>query len=183
MAEARKKRVFKRYERELLVLTRPAMLAFYVFAALVLLEAVIVAVTGRPDDRILTALLTAASLIIGAALGVRVSLVEARKTPRKEGLPPVRPGEEEAEEELSIDELIRIGREKLEELLKRVRTAEDVAEYERLMKLIATFLRTNAALIQAREKVSGKAKAGLDLAQLLSSIKKFWRGVSGGGEV
>lgn len=179
MAEPRKKRVFKRYERELLVLTRPAMLAFYVFAALVLLEAVIVAVTGRPDDRILTALLTAASLIIGAALGVRVSLVEARKTPRKEGLPPAR--EVEAEEtEFSIDELVRIGREKLEELLKRVRMAEDPVEYERLMKLIATFLRTNATLIQAKEKITGKAKTGLDLAQLLSSIKKFWRGAPGG---
>ena len=179
MAEPRKKRVFKRYERELLVLTRPAMLAFYVFVALVLLEAVIVAVTGRPDDRILTALLTAASLIIGAALGVRVSLVEARKTPRKEGLPPAR--EVEAEEtEFSIDELVRIGREKLEELLKRVQMAEDPVEYERLMKLIATFLRTNATLIQAKEKITGKAKTGLDLAQLLSSIKKFWRGAPGG---
>ena len=159
-------RFLKRYERELETLTRPMMVALYTLLTLTVVEAVCIVYLGRVDRDILTAMISIASLIVGAALGVRTvgwRVVKKRRVEETEGGP-----------RLTIDDLIEIGRSKLEELMKR---AEDAPpeEYVKLMGCIATYLKTNAALIQAREKLSGKGKSRLDLARLLSSLKKLVR--------
>jgi len=82
-----------------------------------------------------------------------------------------------------IDELIRFGMEKLLELNREARAAleeEDRRAYLNTMRVIAVFLKTNAGLLLTRQKIKGSAQKRIDLARLLSNVKKmaiglFWR--------
>ena len=88
------------------------------------------------------------------------------------------PAEERGE--LSIDELIKIGMSKLAELEREARAALEEGDrraYLSTMRVIAVFLRTNAGLLAARQKLRGKEKAGLDLATLLSGLGKAIKGL------
>ena len=83
-------------------------------------------------------------------------------------------------EKPSIDELIEIGMSKLAELEQEARAALEEGDrraYLSTMRVIAVFLRTNASLLAARQKLRGKEKAGLDLATLLSGLGKAVRGL------
>ena len=154
---------FRKHGRGVEALTRPLMVALYTLLSLTAVEVICIVRLGRVDRDILTAMISIASLIVGATLGVRgVGWRVVRKKVR------------EAEPVLTIDELIRIGKNKLEELMEKVEGAEP-EEYVKLMTCIATYLRTNAALLQARDKLSGKAESRIDLAKLLSSLKKLVR--------
>ena len=88
------------------------------------------------------------------------------------------PAEERGE--LSIEELIRIGMSKLAELEREAHAALEEGDrraYLSTMRVIAVFLRTNASLLAARQKLRGKEKAGLDLATLLSGLGKAIKGL------
>ena len=81
---------------------------------------------------------------------------------------------------LDIDDLIRLGMQKLAELEEEAENAlreGDRRAYLSTMRVIAVFLRTNASLLAARQKLRGKEKAGLDLATLLSGLGKAIRGL------
>ena len=82
-----------------------------------------------------------------------------------------------------IDELIRLGMEKLSELDEEARAALEEGDrraYLNTMRVIAVFLKTNASLLLTRQRLKGSGSGRLDLARLLSNVKKiamglFWR--------
>jgi len=79
------------------------------------------------------------------------------------------------EVEPDIDALIRLGLAKLAELDAEAQAAlksGDYKAYLETMKVIATFLRTNARLLLDRQKLKGKEKAKADLATLLAQVKR-----------
>ena len=74
-----------------------------------------------------------------------------------------------------IDALIRLGLAKLAELDAEAQAALESGDYKaylETMKVIATFLRTNARLLLDRQKLKGKGRAGADLATLLAQVKR-----------
>jgi len=75
-----------------------------------------------------------------------------------------------------IDELIRLGMEKLSELDEEARAALEEGDrrgYLNTMRVIAIFLKTNAGLLLTRQRLKGTGPRRLDLAKLLSSVKKM----------
>jgi len=75
-----------------------------------------------------------------------------------------------------IDELIRLGMEKLSELDEEARSAleeGDKRTYLNTMRVIAVFLKTNAGLLLTRQKLKTTGSKRFDLARLLSSVKKM----------
>ena len=87
-------------------------------------------------------------------------------------------GRERAEPD--IDDLVALGMAKLAELEEEARAALEEGDrraYLSTMRVIAVFLRTNAGLLAARQKLKGKERKGLDLASLLSGLKKTISGL------
>ena len=83
--------------------------------------------------------------------------------------------------EHSIDELIELGMAKLMELDKEAREALEEgnrAAYLSTLRVLALFLKTNASLLAAKQKLMGREKATLDLAKILSSMKKVVLGLA-----
>ena len=77
--------------------------------------------------------------------------------------------------EPDIDALVHLGLAMLAELKAEARAALESGDYKaylETMKVIATFLRTNANLIATRRKLKSKEKAEGDLATLLAQIKR-----------
>ncbi len=75
-----------------------------------------------------------------------------------------------------IDELIRLGMEKLSELDEEARAALEEGDrraYLSTMRVFAIFLKTNAGLLLTRRKLKGSGPGRLDLARLLSGVKKL----------
>ena len=83
-----------------------------------------------------------------------------------------------------IDDLIELGMRKLMELDEEARSALEEGNrsaYLSTLRVLALFLKTNASLLATRQKLRGKEKAGLDLARLLSGLKKAITSLVGRG--